>query len=69
MTIGEKIKELRKRKKVTQSELASAIGTTKQNIYKYETGIITNIPSGRVEAIAKFFNVSPAYLMGWEESN
>ena len=67
MAIGEKIKELRERKKVTQTELADAVGTTKQNIYKYETGIITNIPSDRVEAIAKYFNVSPAYLMGWEE--
>lgn len=69
MAIGEKIKELRERKKVTQSELADAVGTTKQNIYKYETGIITNIPSDRVETIAKYFNVSPAYLMGWEDKN
>ena len=68
MSIGYRIKELRESKKVTQTELAERIGTSKQNIYKYETGVITNIPSDKIEAIADFFHVSPAYLMGWEES-
>ena len=67
MTVGERIKSLRESKKITQSELANIAGTTKQNIYKYETGIITNIPSDKVELIAKYFHVSPAYIMGWEE--
>jgi repressor LexA len=67
MSIGYRIKELRESKKVTQTELAERIGTSKQNIYKYETGVITNIPSDRIEAIAEFFHVSPAYLMGWED--
>jgi len=68
MTIGEKIKQLRESKKITQTELASVLKTTKQNIYKYETGIISNIPSDKIEIIANYFQVSPAYLMGWEES-
>ena len=34
MTIGEKIKQLRESKKITQTELASVLKTTKQNIYK-----------------------------------
>lgn len=67
MTIGERIKLLRESKNVTQTELAKIAGTSKQNIYKYENGIITNIPSNKVEIIAKYFHVSPAYLMGWEE--
>lgn len=68
MSIGYRIKELRESQKVTQTELAERIGTSKQNIYKYETGVITNIPSDKIEAIAEFFHVSPAYLMGWEEN-
>lgn len=68
MTIGEKIKQLRESKQITQTELASVLKTTKQNIYKYETGIISNIPSDKIEIIANYFQVSPAYLMGWEES-
>lgn len=69
MTIGKKIRELRKTNKITQEELAKIIGTTKQNIYKYETGIVTNIPSDKIEAIAKALNTTPAYLMGWEENS
>ncbi|CBL17768.1 LexA family protein [Ruminococcus champanellensis] len=69
MNIGERIKTARKEIDKTQQELADAIGTTKQNVYKYENGIITNIPSDKIEAIAKFLHVSPAYLFGWEEES
>jgi repressor LexA len=67
MTIGERIKALRESYKMTQTDLAERIGTTKQNVYKYENGIITNIPSDKIEQIAKLFDVSPAYIMGWTE--
>lgn len=67
MTRGQRIKQLREENGMTQTEVAMAIRTTKQNIYKYETGIITNIPSDKIEAIANLFSVSPAYLMGWED--
>lgn len=68
MTIGNRIKRLREEKGLTQTELADLIGTTKQNIYKYETGIITNIPSDKIELMAEKLSVSPAYIMGWAES-
>ena len=45
MTKGERIKGLREQIGITQTELAEAINTTKQNVYKYENNIITNIPS------------------------
>lgn len=67
MTIGERIKLLREEKNLTQTELAEALKTTKQNIYKYENGIITNIPSDKIEQMALYFHVSPAYIMGWDE--
>ncbi len=65
-TIGERIKELRIQKGKTLDEIASCAKTTRQTIHKYENNIITNIPSDKIEAIAKLFHVSPAYLMGWE---
>ena len=65
MDKGERIKELREGKNITQTELADMIGTTKQNIYKYENGIITNIPSDKIELMAEKLDVSPAYIMGW----
>ena len=66
MIIGKRIKSLREQLHMTQEELATYADTTKQTIYKYETGIVTNIPSDRIEAIASALNVSPAYLMGWD---
>ena len=66
MTIGERIKAAREAKQATQGELAKAAHTTKQTIYKYETGIVSNIPSDKIEAMAAFLNVSESYLMGWE---
>lgn len=67
MTIGQRIKEMRLDKNLTQDELAARIHTTKQTIHKYENGIITNIPSSKIEAIANALNTTPDYLMGWEE--
>ena len=66
MTIGERIKAIRLDKGITQTDLANAAKISKQNLYKYENGIITNIPSDKIEAIAKFLGVSPAKIMGWE---
>lgn len=67
MTIGEKIKALREQKKMTQEELGRFINSTKQTIFKYETGIITNIPFDKLQTIASVLGCSPAYLMGWTD--
>jgi len=66
MTIGERIKKRREILGIAQTELAEKVKMSKQTIYKYENGIITNIPSDKIEAIAKALDVSPGYLMGWE---
>lgn len=65
MTVGERIKKMREKHNMTQTELAKRTSSTKQTIYKYENGIITNIPSDKLETIAHVLHVSPAYLMGW----
>ena len=67
MSVGKRIKFLREYNKISQTELAIAIGVSKQTLYKYENDIITNIPSDKIEAIAKITNVTPAYIMGWTE--
>ena len=66
MTLGDRIRDARKRKGLTLDELAKSINSTKQSIYKYESGIVTNIPSDKLEIIASRLGVSEAYLMGWE---
>lgn len=68
MTVGEKIKKAREVKNIAQVELASLVGISKQTLYKYENGIITNIPSNKIEAIAKVLDTTPASLMGWTET-
>lgn len=66
-TIGQRIKWLRTEKmKMTQVAFADAINVSKQNLYKYENDIITNIPSDKIEAVAKLCSVSPAFIMGWD---
>lgn len=67
MTLAQKIKSKREERGISQTELAKMIGTSKQTLYKYENGIITNIPSDKIEKIANALSVSAAYLMGWLE--
>lgn len=63
---GDLIKKIRKEKNITQTELAEAIGVSKQTMYKYENNIVSNIPSDKIELIAKKLNISPGQLMGWK---
>ncbi len=63
---GERIKELRERKGLTQEELGNIIGTTKQTIFKYESGKIGNIPYPKVEEIAAALDAEPWDILGWK---
>ena len=67
MKIGDRIKEIRAKNGMSQVALADRIKVSKQTLYKYENGVITNIPADKIEAIANVFDVSPAYLMGWDD--
>lgn len=67
MNLGEKIKSAREHAGLTQEELGKKCDTTKQTIYKYESGVVTNIPIDRLELIADTLNVSAAYLIGWDK--
>lgn len=67
MTVGERIKNLRLSLGMSQVEFADKINVSKQSLYKYENNIITNIPSDKIEAAASVGNVTPAFLMGWNE--
>ena len=68
MTLGDRIRSARETLKLTQEELGARCGTTKQTIFKYETGVVTNIPLDRLALLADELGVSPAYLLGWDES-
>lgn len=68
MNIGERIKFVRRAQGMSQSELAEKIGVLKQTIYRYERGETKGIPSDMLEKIAKALDVSPLYLMGWDNN-
>lgn len=68
MSKGTEIKRLRESYGYSQTEFAKMLHVSKQLLYKYENGIVTNIPSDKIELIAKLFHVSPAYIMGWEDA-
>ena len=69
MTRGQKIKQLRESKGISQTYFAKSVGVSKQSLYKYENDIITNIPSDVIERISENLGCSPAYIMGWSEIN
>ncbi|MBR5289341.1 MAG: helix-turn-helix transcriptional regulator [Clostridia bacterium] len=67
MTKGERIHKLRLAKGLTMEELGKKVGVSKPTIKRYESGIIDNIPSDKIEAISNALETTPAYIMGWEE--
>lgn len=69
MSKGQRIKMYRELAHLSQVELADRIGVSKQTLYKYENDIITNIPSDKIEAIAKATNTIPEKIMGWSRSD
>ena len=68
MTIGDRIKELREEKQITQAELAEMIGMTQDSISLWEKGRrIPNTPY--LISLCKIFNVTTDYLLGREIEN
>ncbi len=64
--IGERIKYLRTLADMSQEELGNRVGVQRAAINKYEKGIVTNIPIATIEKIAYTFDVSPTYIVGWD---
>lgn len=69
MKVGEMLKELRTNKNLSLDDVSKQLGIARQTLYKYETGIITNIPLTRIEELAKIYRVKPGYIMGWKDDS
>lgn len=61
-----RLKELRKEKKLTQKELAEKTDIPYRTLQRWENGE-TDIKSDKANELAKLFNVSVAYLLGYSE--
>lgn len=62
---GTRIKELRLIAGMSQEELGRRVGVQRAAIQKYEKGTVSNIPIHTIEKIARVFDVSPSYILGW----
>lgn len=69
MTVGSTIRAAREAAGLTQEELGKKCGTTKQTIYKYETGKIENIPKGRIKKIASVLGISPLSIADFDTAS
>lgn len=63
MTIGERLKRIRKDKGMTAGELAAKVGVSRPTITRYEIGLIT-MSVDMVGKIADALHVSPLDIMG-----
>lgn len=64
MTIGERIKTIRKSKKISVDTIATQLGISKTTIYRYEDSTIEKIPLQVIEKLSEILGVSLAELTG-----
>ena len=64
MTIGERIKTIRKSKKISVDTIANKLGISKTTIYRYEDSTIEKIPLQVIEKLSEILGVSLAELTG-----
>lgn len=65
---NERIKEKRIELGITLSQVAARLGVTEATAQRYESGSIKSIPCDKICVYADFLNISPSYIMGWEDS-
>lgn len=68
MEIGQRIRALREAHDMTLEELGQKVGVGKSTVRKWETGMIANMRRDKIAKLSDALNVTPAYLMGWDES-
>ena len=63
-TFGERLQILRKRRGMTQGDLAAALGVSVQTVVRYEGLRLEEVKPGRLAAIARALDVNPRELTG-----
>uniref|UniRef100_A0AAU8AZS3 HTH XrE protein n=1 Tax=Dulem virus 37 TaxID=3145755 RepID=A0AAU8AZS3_9CAUD len=67
-SMGQRIKARRIELELTLDELGKKVGVGASTVRKWETGYIKDMRSDKIQKVADALDVSPAYLMGWDES-
>ena len=68
MKTAERLAKLFEDSKLSYVELEDLTGISRSSLQRYATGVTEKIPIEVIEIISDKFNVSPAYLMGWEDN-
>lgn len=66
-TMAFRIKRLRIAKGLSQEELGDKLGLKRAAINKYETGHVENIKRSVIQKMAYVLDVSPAYLLAFDD--
>lgn len=69
MKINERIKERRKELHLSADYIAQQLGISRASYYRYEKSEVYNMPITALEPLAKILNVTPSYLMGWDDTS
>ena len=64
--LNDNIKKYRLLAQMTLEDLAKKVGVSRQTIQRYESGVISNVPSDKIEKLAIALKTTPAHLMGWD---
>ena len=62
-----RLKELRKKNKTTQKELANLLGVSEMTISRWENSESVSLKHDKVQSLAEYFGVTVEYLLGYEE--
>ena len=65
--MGDRMRMLRKEKGMTLEEVSSIIGMQKSNLSKYERGKNENMKQSTISVLAKLYDVSVPYLLGYTD--
>lgn len=67
-TLGKKIHDKRREKDMSMEELGAKLGVSRQTICKWENGKVNHIDRDHIAKMAQIFNVSPSWLMGFDDA-
>lgn len=68
MGLKENIKNRRLELNLTLDDVSKKLSISKPTLQRYESGVISNIPSDKIEKLATILDTTPSCLMGWEEN-
>lgn len=67
-TMGDRIRIKRLEAKMSMEELGERLGVRRAAVNKWEDGSVENIKRSNIEKMARIFDVSPSWLMGFDDA-